>query len=283
MAASAAQDLIGRSVREHDPDRYIATLFAPAPARPALMSLYAFNIDVARIPEAVSEPMLGEIRLQWWRDALATLQQGGITGNPVADALGVAMRERNLPRMLLTGAIDARSFDLSGDVMPDRQAMKAYLAKTSGSLFAGAARIIANGPAPGAERIAAEAGYLWGLTGLLRTLPLHLSRGRFYLPASAFIDAGGDPHRLLHGEADPPAQLALDRLREEAREAWRELRGAVNVLPPAERTAFLPLALVPAYLDAVAAQAERPLDAVAEINPLKRMMRLTWAAARRRI
>ncbi len=60
----------GRIVRENDPDRFFCTLFAPPAKREALFALYAFNHELARVAESVSEPMLGEIRLQWWREAL---------------------------------------------------------------------------------------------------------------------------------------------------------------------------------------------------------------------
>lgn len=284
MAASDPQDNIRRTVREHDPDRYIATLFAPADARPALMALYAFNIDVARIPEAVSEPMLGEIRLQWWRDALETLEKGGVTGNPAADTLGHVLRDYALPKGLLLGAIDARSFDLSGGMMPDRQAMKAYLQKTSGNLFAAAARVLGSIASPdNADRLAGEAGYVWGLTGKLASLPLHLAHGRFYLPLSDFRDQGADPQALLRGEADERARVTLAGLRNELRESWSWVRGEINRLPPRQRMAFLPLSLVPAWLDALESRSEAPLEAVAEINPLSRIARLTWAAARGKI
>lgn len=283
MAVSGHQETIWRSVREHDPDRYLATLFAPAAARPALMALHAFNIDVSRIPEAVSEPMLGEIRLQWWRDALDTLDAGGATGNPVADALGEAMRAHGLPKTLFLGAIDARSFDVTDGVMSDRQAMKTYLGKTSGNMFAAAGRILAGEPHADLERLAGEAGHVWGLTGLLRALPLHLARGRLYLPAREFQDRGADPEALLRGETNEKARAALAGFREELRRDWRGVRERLNALPSAQRTAFLPLVLVPAYLDALEKQSEKPLEAVAGINPLGRLAKLTWAAARGRI
>ena len=60
-------------VRAADRDRYISALLAPADRRLDLMTLYAFDAELARIATTVSEPLLGEIRLQWWRDALAPL------------------------------------------------------------------------------------------------------------------------------------------------------------------------------------------------------------------
>ena len=70
-------------IREGDPDRYFATLFAPVALRPHLFALYAFSLTVARVREAAANPMAGEIRLQWWRDAIGT----GV-GGEVVDGCG---------------------------------------------------------------------------------------------------------------------------------------------------------------------------------------------------
>jgi phytoene synthase len=276
--------IIRQSVRAHDHDRYLATLFAPEPARDALMALYAFGADVARIPEAVSEPMMGEIRLQWWRDALDTVERGERTGNPVADGLGAAMRDYALPKPILVSVIDARAFDLSGGAMPDMPALQAYLQKTAGNLFALAARIVAGGAHDSdADRAAREAGQAWGLTGLLRALPVHIAHGRLYLPERHFRERGADPRALFSGEADDKARAALAALRSEAGEAFGQARAAVADLDSARRIVFLPLALVPPYLTALEKNARKPLETVADIGPLRRICRLGWAAARGRV
>src|SRR5438552_16844209 len=70
-------DPSGALVRRHDHDRYLSALFAPEPARAGLFALYAFNVEVAKTREVVREPILGSIRLQWWRDALAEIYGGG--------------------------------------------------------------------------------------------------------------------------------------------------------------------------------------------------------------
>ncbi|MDH3579411.1 MAG: squalene/phytoene synthase family protein [Hyphomicrobiales bacterium] len=284
MAQSKQQAIIWQSVRSHDLDRYLATLFAPAHARDPLMALYAFNIDVSRIPGAVSEPMLGEVRLQWWRDALEVLEKGDVTGNPVADALGKAIHDFNLPKPLLQGVIDARAFDLSGEAMPDGQALKAYLQKTQGALFTLAARIVTGEkPDRALEAIAQQAGFAWGLTDMLRMLPVHLSRGRFYLPVSHFRDCDADPNVLLSGTADEMAQKALLGLQGEAREALGQTCASLPAHARKTGVAFLPCALVPPYLSVLEKQAGTPLERVAEINPLRRLSFLTWGALRGRL
>src|SRR5947209_4925488 len=105
-------------VREGDPDRYFATLFAPADKRPFLLALYAFSREVARVRETVSEALPGEIRLQWWRDTLQGEARGDVRANPIAAALEETVVRFRLPRQALVDLIDARTFDLYDDPMP---------------------------------------------------------------------------------------------------------------------------------------------------------------------
>src|ERR1700759_2132900 len=107
MSAPQPEDLHG-IIRQADYDRYLSALFAPAPAQPHLMALYAFNHEVAKTAEAVSQPMLGLIRLQWWRDALAELYDGRSREHEVVQALARAIAAHDLPRGLFDAMIDAR-------------------------------------------------------------------------------------------------------------------------------------------------------------------------------
>ena len=84
-------------VRTHDFARYASALFVPAQARRALLALYAFNAEICRVHTQVSQPLPGEIRLQWWRDMLAGDGHGGVEGNPVAAELLQAVRSYRLP------------------------------------------------------------------------------------------------------------------------------------------------------------------------------------------
>ena len=105
-------------VREHDQDRYIACLYAPEAQRPALFALYAFSHEIARVRALVSEPLPGEVRLQWWRDLLEGEPKGEAQAHPVAAALLDAVARYRLPIAPLTGLIEARVFDLYDDPMP---------------------------------------------------------------------------------------------------------------------------------------------------------------------
>ena len=92
-------------VRELDRDRWLACLFAPASHRPHLLALYAFHCEITRIRDLVSEPLPGEVRLQWWRDLLEGEARGNASGNPVAAALLGAIRRYRLPSAALLALV----------------------------------------------------------------------------------------------------------------------------------------------------------------------------------
>ena len=136
------------AARTHDFDRYLAALLAPPAARADLIVIAAFAGELARIPHVVREPMMGEIRLQWWRDAIAGFATGAATGHPVADALGELARRRKLPREELLAAVDAREADLYADPFADEAALDRYLAGCEGTFFALDAAVLGGGGAP---------------------------------------------------------------------------------------------------------------------------------------
>src|SRR5437763_854177 len=130
-------------VRRHDRDRYQTALFAPPRQREALFALYAFNYEIARVREIVSEPMLGQIRLQWWREVIAAT----FAGEPprrhqIVLPLTDAIREFRLSRVLLEELIDSRERDLDAAPPETMAALEAYAAGTSASLVALALEIL---------------------------------------------------------------------------------------------------------------------------------------------
>src|SRR5580658_8646620 len=102
----ASADFCTQLVRTHDFARYAATLFASVEQRRALLAIYAFNVEISRVREQVSQPLPGEIRLQWWTDMLSGAGRGGVAGNPVAAELLLAIRNWDLPVERLSRLID---------------------------------------------------------------------------------------------------------------------------------------------------------------------------------
>ena len=172
----------------------------------------------------------------------------------------------------LAGLIDARSFDVSVKIMPDTPALDDYLGKTAGALFRLAAEVTAPHRTAEIEPSVRAAGIAYGLTGLMRALPVHASRGRVDLPAETLLRHGTSPEQVLAGRASKGLAEVLAEFRETARVTLKSARAHVAALPREARKAFLPLALVDPYLSAL--QKVDPVRQIAEINPLYRLWRL---------
>jgi phytoene synthase len=267
------------SARSGEPDRYLAALLAPPPARADLLALAAFASELARVPAlVVREPAMGEIRLQWWRDALAASGASARTGNPIADALRAAMRRHDLPAQLLLDTIDAREVDLARQALPDDAALASYLWKSEGALFALAASILGRDPGVDMQAAAVAGGQAYGLARLLLGLPHVLARGRVPLPQSRLDASGVSSQQLLSSDGGGNAAGLLASTCAEARKALATSRKCVANLPRHVRVAFLPLALVEPYLRALERSGVDVLRAPVEIAPLTRVWRI--AAAR---
>jgi len=236
---------LAASVRAADPDRYFATLFAPALKRPLLFALYAFNAEVARIAESVREPMLGAIRLEWWRETAEAAAKGSARNHDVARGLVTLFAQR--PGLLadFEALVAARAFDSSADRLADFAALEAYVDSTSGLLMRLAAQIL-DGP-PGIAETVREAGLAYGLTGLLRALPFHNGRHKLYLPLDLLSALDVTPEAFFHLEPGEPRRAsAVRQVALKARDHFLAARQTPK--PGAALAAILPAALVPVYL-----------------------------------
>jgi len=197
-------------VRRGDPDRW-ATARLAGPMAGRLMALYAFNLEVARIPSAVSEPMLGEIRLQWWRDATAEIFDGAEPRrHEVVAPLAETIRAADLPREPFEALLDARSYDLAGPAIADRALFDAYLDGTAGRLMELAALALG---ADEAERRAARLyGKASGAGALIRALPALYARGGDPIPT----EAAPDRNALAEGRTPETVRAALREIATDA-------------------------------------------------------------------
>jgi phytoene synthase len=246
--------IVRATARAGDMDRYLSALLAPRSARADLLALTAFLGEVARIPEIVTEPAIGEIRLQWWRDAVEAAGDGGQTGNPVADALGDAIVRGGLPREELVGVIDACSEDLAGvDAIAGAASgtdLAPYLDRSDGAAFRLAARVLGVNDDSSRELLAAS-GQAYGRTRLLRR-DARAGRG--------------------------PLQAQI----KEARDCLSEVRMLIKPASAAVIPAILPVALVEPYLAALEGQHDEAATP-AGISQLARVWTLWKASVRQRV
>lgn len=279
--ASSAFTHCKRLVRAGDPDRFYAALLAPPDKQPLLHALFAFNLEIARIRESVSEPLPGEIRLQWWRDALSTEAAGDAQANPVAAGLALAIEAGRLPREALLALIEARVFDLYDDPMPSLNDLEGYCGETSSALIRLAALILEDGRDPGAAEAAGHGGVAYAVTGLLRAFPWHARRGQVYLPKDILDRHGVTRDDIVLGRGGPGVLAALAEMRTLARSHLAKARAAPPP-PGSALPAFLPLVLVEPYLAVMERGDYDPYRSVVDIPGWRKLARLWWAARRGR-
>ncbi len=291
MAAQAAgppprsdDEVVALAARAYERDRYLTALLAPVEHRAALLAIAAFAGEVGRIPATVSEPLLGAIRLQWWRDTVDAFPTGLRSGHPVADAIGAAQRRYGLSIGLLHGIIDGQEMGLAADPPADEAALRTHFAKTEGALFELAARVLGDGEPPMEVREGLiAAGRACGLARLLVELPALTAERRTLVPATTLMAAGLTADALYAGPARTAIEATVAAI---ARDARRELTAARAALASASwplRLAALPVALVEPYLALFQGMKRDPLAAGADLVPLTRVVRLLWARATGRL
>lgn len=164
-------------VRAGDPVRFAATMAAPPASRALLWPLYAANLEIARAPWASQEPMIAEMRLQWWIDTLGELAAGQQRiGHPVSEGLAGILARDGSVAALLTGLAEARRWDCRAEPFADAAHFDAYLDATAGNLMWAAARLL--GAPDAAEAAVRDLAWGGGLAQWLRAVAELEARGR---------------------------------------------------------------------------------------------------------
>lgn len=235
-------------VRRDDPDRWLASFFVPRAARTSFHALLAFSLEIARVREIVSEPLLGEIRFQWWRDAIEGSGHGDVRANPVAVALLDSIERYGLPVAPLLALIDARQFDLYDEPMDRIESLETYARATCSGLFSQASFILDPDNSADALGCAEHAGIAYALTGILRALPWHSARGQVLVPLEILARHGADRADLTAGRASEGVLAALAELRAVVRTHMETFHLRLPGLQETSRAAFLAASLCEPYL-----------------------------------
>lgn len=262
----AAADAVRDAARGGAPDRYLSALLAPRAVRGDFVALAAFSAEINRIASQVREPHLGEIRVQWWRDALDAGSRGEKSGHPVADAFVETIKRHDLPTSRLEGYFDAHVHRLYSDPPADDAHLALELDLIEGTLFVLAAQILGVQTTAEDPAIVHHAAQAYGLACIGLGLPQSLARGRIPLPPS-MIDENG-------GGAPDDWRRAIKALTVLAGKHLAHVTAAYSAEPRAIRTALLPVALVEPYLRALSRPGHDPAHDIAEIAPLTRTWRL---------
>jgi phytoene synthase len=265
---------VAAQLRQHDRDRYYATLLLPAGTRPAVAALYAFNADIASVRDRAHDPAAGEIRLQWWADALVGQGHGSVRQNPLAAALLDAISEYGLPVPPLGRMIAARRFDLYQDPMPDTVTFEGYAGETTSALYQLAAMILNGGRPVDTGDAAGHLGVAHALVGHLRAFGYNASQGRIFLPWDVFAVCGVDENDVLAGRQSEGLAIALTRLADMAAEHLGRARTAIAALPRPLRPAFAPVAMLAPQLRRQ--DFEHPFTSPPDLADWQKIARLGW-------
>jgi 15-cis-phytoene synthase len=239
------------AARTGEPDRYLAALLAPRTIRADLVTLAAFAAEIGRVAFATkAEPLMGELRLQWWYERLQETDMNARSGHPVADAVLAVVDKHRLPREWLLDLIEAAFIEVSPRPFADDAALAAHLANMHGPLFRLAGRML--GATGGAEWEAACAAsaQAYGLARLVYELPRRLAHGRLPVSLPRLSAAGLTPEAVLAGADLGALAPVCGHMCVDARAHLAAARHHVANLPRKDRVVFLPLALVDHYLQA---------------------------------
>ena len=176
MSVSACAELVQRG----DPDRFRAVMAAPVEARAQLLPLYAFNLEVARAPWVTQEPLIAEMRLQWWRDVVENAASGAARAHEVAGPLHDLIRDFGLPVDVMDRLIAARRWDVHRDPHEGVDGLSAYLEDTGAGLMWLAARAL--GAPDAAEAPVRAYGWASAAAMYICAIPVLEERGRHPLP-----------------------------------------------------------------------------------------------------
>ncbi len=273
-------DYISELVRREDHDRFLTAAFAPAAARDGVLALYAFNAEVAKVRESVSENLIGQIKLQWWRDTIAAIFEDGRVpqGNPVVEALTATIRRHKLSRRDFDVLLAARAQDLADEVPPDIAALEDYAAGTSASLTALVLEVLDVGDSD-SRAAGRHVGIAWALTGLLRAVLFHARANRFLLPQDLLAAESLTPHGVQERRNAAKIAAIVEQIAAIARAHLDRARAYRSSVDRRALPALLPATLADQYLRGLA---RRGFDVFDPRHALQRpaVLRLAWNAWR---
>lgn len=272
-------EAVVKRLRRLDYASYLSVRLSPKETRDELYWLYGFFHEVAQIPFKSDEPLLGEIRLQWWRDSLVKLERGERVGHPVADGLGDCLAGRGpLLRGAMTGIIDSFRFDVQKTPVPDMATFFEIQDQRYGGLLR-AALLITECSTPQTVLLASEAGMSIGVTAAIAQLPLTLRAGMQPLPVD-MLSAHGLTHQDFMTSEAPSPEIAvrigkaLYAIADGGVVISWDIKARLGTVKKKQRVYFSCWMIVPALLKTAIEDRRLARPIISSLNPLRIYMTL---------
>ena len=269
-------------VRKFDRDRFLCSLFAPSSVRADLCALYAFNLDVGNIVVTTTEPLIGLMRLQWWRDTLDAVFQGNKApvGSPVAERLAQVIQQHNLSRACLDDILDVRSEGLEAQVFADEAALDRR-AEADVTVTCLALNILG---VDDAISIAAgrHVGLAWGTLGLARSFPYRHQAGWHPFPQTWSEDTATVSPAAGTRITDNKWPALTERLAARVKDHLSAARISADQVTHAAAPALLPGTLADTYLRRLRRNGHDLFDTGMRAVGAGTLLKLAWRAQRGR-
>ncbi len=284
---ASALSYMAFEARKQDRDRFLCALFAPEEAREGLYTLLAFNAEIAKTREVVSEPLLGEIRLQWWRDALERVYSdpvGVFDDHTVLAELAKVINQYNLTRENLDLLIDTRSLDMRDDPPANEIGLRSYAVGTAATLNIAWLEILTpaeNDQLATIREASEHAGVAWAITGLVRSSVSLAGYQRVMMPEAVMQQHGFDKYAFFKGQPSSEIKAATKHMVELARAEISQARALLGGKTD-KRTlpVFLQATLAELYLKRIKKLGYNPFSPEIEDGRPWRQIKLTLKALR---
>lgn len=259
-------------------DDYLASLFFPAEHRPAAQALLAFSAELRGVRQRVSEPTPGEIRLQWWHDALSGEGHGNVRSNPIADCLLNAIEKYDLPIVPLKRLIAAHRFDLYNDAMPNTNQFEGYAGETRSCIYQIIAMLCSGENADPSEYAdaAGHAGVASTYIARIVNFGRDSANGHIFLPLDVFRTFGVQENDILAGQRSDGLSEAMQAHLAAANAHIGAAKRAIGELGPANRHAFVSIALVEKQLQIVEKNLRDPYNISPGPSDLSKLWTMFW-------
>lgn len=275
---SAVSTDLAATVRAYDWPCYIAIHFAPESKRDALSTLFAFNAEIDRISRIASDPLPGEIRLQWWREVLSGERDGEARGHLLAAALLDVIRQHQLPHAALDRLLEAKAFGLYHDAFPDTVSFEAWCGETDGALLQLAALILDPQAASMSADASGHGGIALSVSAILSDLPRTRAKGQCWLPADLLSACGLNREAFVAGQDLAAMANAVSAMAEEGLSHFRSYAQAAKRLPKSLRPAYLPVVAAHHVLGRAAASPGNVSKQGIQVSNLRKFLSMARAA-----
>ena len=262
-------------IEKDDHDRYLTTLFADADKRRSLNTLYAFNIELSKVLDSSKEPLVSEIKLQWWHDSLEAIQNGSIANHPILEEMSVLLQKCEVSIEDLLVLIDSRRYELRDTHAKTLKDLVNFCRLTAGTLNRLTLQILNPNSCHSDHHHAEQMGTAWGLVGIIRAISFHAASQRCLIPKDLLEQANICQEDLYKGVFSPELKQVIKLICDKAEDI---LRLAIAAVPKANKNAFL-LAPITAHYIKCLKEVSYDIERVDfQKDSVSKLMRLTWTA-----